>query len=133
MRALFLLLAALLLSGCGSELRTHPVAKSTTVIPRPTASPENPIVITGRELAAVDFSQTNPTSLTWQKGTENGGIIVTLFLENGVKATVQYNRIDGKVTCKTSEPRETIVSRVQEMDTIPSAAKLITEYDCTPA
>ena len=132
MRALFLLLAALLLAGCSGNLRTHPVGGSPPDIPKLTAPSESPITTIEKELAVAGFTQSSPNSPTWQKGTRNGGIIATLSQENGVTAAVQYNRNDGSAICKT-EGQLLLVYRIQRWDLIPSAAQLIAEYGCTPA
>ena len=131
MRALFLLLA-LLLAGCGSEVRTHPVG-GPPPIPRLTAPPEDSIMTAGRALSGADFSQSSPDSLTWRKGTPHGGVIVTLSRRNGVSATAQYNRIDGNATCEIPGPGVVLVSRIEDLDAIPTAAKLIAEHGCMPA
>ena len=133
MRALFLLLATLLMTGCSGELRTHPVTRSTSPTPQPITPSEEPIVAIEKELSAADFSRLSPQSLTWQKGTENGGIIVTLSPENEVTATVKYKRPDGDVLCKPEGPRMLLVSQIQRWDLVPSAAQLVAKYGCTPA
>ena len=133
MRALFLLLAVLLVAGCSGELRTHPVARSTSPIPKLAAPPEEPIVTVEKKLSAADFSRLTPNSLTWQKGTENGGIVVTLSPENGVKATVLYKRPDGNAQCKSEGPGMLLINQIQSWDLIPSAAQLVADYGCTLA
>lgn len=133
MRALFLLLAVLLAAGCSGDLRTHPVGRSTTPIPKLTAPPEEPMEAIEKELEAADFTQSTPDSLTWQKGTKNGGIIVTLSPENGVKAVVQYNRVDGNVRCRVEGPRTLLLHRIQSQDLVTKASQLVAEYGCTPA
>lgn len=131
MRALFLLVV-LLLAGCGSDLRTYPVTRATSAIPKPTTPPEDSVTTTGKELDNADFSRSTPTSLTWRKGTPQGGIIVTLSQVNGVTATVQYNRTDGSVHCKMNGPGLLLVHQIQRQDLIPTAAQLIAEHGCTP-
>ena len=129
MRALFLLLAAVLLAGCSGDLRTHPIVRSPTESPKSTTS-EDPLVTTEKELASAEFSRAEPSSHTWQKGTENGGIVVVLYLENGVKANVQYNRTDGNVRCEVKEPGPLLVPQILERDLVPTASQLIAKYGC---